>query len=141
MDTSYNPPATYDEAKDTVLEALAIMGDEYLEIMKTAFEDRWIDYADNIGKSTGAFCASPYAAHPYILVTFQNNMRDAFTLAHELGHAGHFFLANKHQKYFNTRPSTYMVEAPSTMNEMLLGRHLMNKTDSPQLKNGSSFSS
>lgn len=115
IDTSYNPPATYEEARDAVLESLSIMGEEYVEIIKTAFADRWIDYADNIGKATGAFCASPYAAHPYILVTFQNNMRDAFTLAHELGHAGHFFLANKHQKLFNTRPSTYMVEAPSTM--------------------------
>lgn len=134
IDTSYNPPATYEQARDTVLESLEIMGEDYVKIMKTAFDDRWIDYSDNVGKATGAFCSSPYAAHPYILVSFQDNMRDAFTLTHELGHAGHFYLANKHQKAFNTRPSTYMVEAPSTMNEMLLGRHLMSKTDDPKLK-------
>lgn len=134
IDTTFNPSATYDEAKEIVLKSLEIMGEDYMNIMKKAFDERWIDYADNVGKSTGAFCASPYAAHPYILVTFQNNMRDAFTLTHELGHAGHFYLANKEQKYFNTRPSTYNVEAPSTMNEMLLGRYLLQNNADPKMK-------
>lgn len=134
LDTSFNPSATYEEARDVVLKSLEVMGPEYIKIMETAFEDRWIDYCDNVGKATGAFCASPYAAHPYILVTFQNNMRDAFTLTHELGHAGHFFLANKEQKFFNTRPSMYNVEAPSTMNEMLLGRYLLENNDDPKMK-------
>lgn len=134
LDTSYNPSATYEEAQDVVMKALAIMGDDYSAIMKEAFDNRWIDYADNIGKATGAFCASPYAAHPYILVSFQENMRDAFTLAHELGHAGHFYLANKEQKFFNTDPSMYNVEAPSTMNEMLLGRYLLDNNDDPKMK-------
>jgi len=134
IDTSYNPPATYEQARETVLKSLEIMGPDYLAIMKEGFDNRWIDYADNAGKASGAFCASPYAAHPYILVTFQNNMRDAFTLTHELGHAGHFYLANKHQKYFNTEPSTYTVEAPSTMNEMLLGRYLLDNNDDPKMK-------
>lgn len=134
IDKTYNPSATYDEAKETVLKSLAVMGEEYLEIMNKAFDERWIDYADNAGKSSGAFCASPYSAHPYILVTFQDNMRDAFTLTHELGHAGHFYLANKNQKYFNTEPSTYTVEAPSTMNEMLLGRYLLKNNSDPQMK-------
>ncbi|MBI9015111.1 MAG: oligoendopeptidase F [Clostridiales bacterium] len=134
LDTSFNPSATYDEAKDAVLNSLEIMGKDYVQIIEKAFDERWIDYSDNVGKSTGAFCASPYAAHPYILVTFQNNMRDAFTLAHELGHAGHFYLANKEQNYFNTNPSMYNVEAPSTMNEMLLGRYLLQNNDDPKMK-------
>ncbi len=134
LDTTYNPGATYDEAKQVVLDSLEIMGEEYLEIMNKAFDNRWIDYCDNIGKGSGAFCASPYAAHPYVFVSFQHNMRDAFTLAHELGHAGHFYLANKEQKYFNTSPSMYTVEAPSTMNEMLLGRHLLTTTDDKKMK-------
>ena len=134
IDTTYNPSASYEEAKEVVLESLAIMGEDYLNIIKRGFNERWIDYSDNIGKSTGAFCASPYAAHPYVLVTFQNNMRDAFTLAHELGHAGHFFLANKEQNFFNTEPSMFNVEAPSTMNEMLLGRHLLKNNDDPKTK-------
>ncbi|MCH4888396.1 oligoendopeptidase F [Acidaminobacter sp. JC074] len=134
MDTSYNPSATFDEAKEVVLKSLEIMGEEYLSIMNRAFDERWIDYADNIGKRTGAFCASPYAAHPYVFMTFQDNMRDAFTLTHELGHAGHFYLANKEQVFLNTRPSRYTVEAPSTMNEMLLGRYLLANNDDKQLK-------
>lgn len=134
MDNTYNPSATYEEAKEVIMEALQIMGPEYTAIMEEAFDNRWIDYADNIGKSTGAFCASPYGCHSYILVTFQNNMRDAFTLIHELGHAGHFTLANREQLYLNTRPSRYTVEAPSTMNEMILGRHLLQKYDDPQMK-------
>jgi oligoendopeptidase F len=134
IDTTFNPPATYEESKETVLKALGIMGEDYLNIIKKAFNERWIDYSDNVGKSTGAFCASPYAAHPYVLVTFQNNMRDAFTLAHELGHAGHFYLANKEQKFFNTEPSTYGVEAPSTMNEILLGKYLLKNNDEPKMK-------
>lgn len=134
IDTSYNPSADYEKAKETVLKSLKIMGEDYLDIIKRAFNERWIDYSNNIGKSTGAFCASPYAAHPYVLVTFQNNMRDAFTLAHELGHAGHFFLANKEQNFFNTEPSMFNVEAPSTMNEMLLGRYLLKNSDDPKTK-------
>jgi len=134
LDTSFNPPATYDEAKDVVLKSLAVMGEDYVKIIEKAFDERWIDYADNVGKSSGAFCASPYASHPFILVTFQNNMRDAFTLTHELGHAGHFYLANKEQSFFNTRPSRYNIEAPSTMNEMLLGRYLLQNNDDPKMK-------
>lgn len=134
LDTTYNPTADYEEVKNTVIEALSILGDDYVAMLNRAFDERWIDYADNVGKATGAFCASPYAAHPYILMTFQDKMRDAFTLAHELGHAGHFYLANAHQKKFNTRPSSFNIEAPSTMNEMLLGRHLLQKNDDPQLK-------
>lgn len=134
LDTTFNPSATFNEAKDVILKALEIMGPDYVQIMERAFDERWIDYTDNVGKATGAFCASPYAAHPYILVTFQDNMRDAFMLAHELGHAGHFFLANKEQNYFNTRPSRYNIEAPSTMNEMLLGRYLLKNNDDPKMK-------
>lgn len=134
LDTSYNPGSTFEETKEVILKALGIMGEDYVDIMKKAFNERWIDYADNIGKSSGAFCASPYASHPLILVTFQNNMRDAFTLVHELGHAGHFYLANKEQNYFNTSPSMFNVEAPSTMNEMLLGRYLLKNSDDPKMK-------
>ncbi len=134
MDNTYNPSASYEEAKKVIIEALQIMGPEYMEIIHEAFDNRWIDYGDNIGKSTGAFCASPYGCHSYILVTFQNNMRDAFTLIHELGHASHFTLANREQSYLNTRPSRYTVEAPSTMNEMILGRYLLQKYDDPKMR-------
>ena len=134
LDPSFNPTTTYEEATDTILEALQVMGPEYSEIIKKGINERWIDYADNVGKSTGAFCSSPYGVHPYILITWTDTMRGAFVLAHELGHAGHFYLAGKNQALVNTRPSTYFVEAPSTINELLLADHLIEKTDDPRMK-------
>lgn len=134
LDPEFNPKTTYDEASQTILEALKVMGPEYAEIMKKGLTERWVDLADNIGKSTGAFCSSPYGSHPYILITWTDTMRGAFVLAHELGHAGHFYLANKNQRIMNTRPSLYFIEAPSTMNEMLLGDYLLSNTDDFQMK-------
>ncbi|MGD6895714.1 oligoendopeptidase F [Bacillus infantis] len=134
LDPEFNPATTYESASEVILEALQVMGPEYTEIMKKGLEDRWVDLADNIGKSTGAFCSSPYGSHPYILITWTDTMRGAFVLAHELGHAGHFYLANKNQRIMNTRPSTYFVEAPSTINELLLGQHLLEGTEDPRMK-------
>ncbi|WP_047986168.1 oligoendopeptidase F [Ornithinibacillus californiensis] len=134
LDPEFNPKTTYEEAKTVILESLKIMGPEYTEIMEKGLNDRWVDLADNVGKATGAFCSSPYGVHPYILITWTDTMRGAFVLAHELGHAGHFYLAGKYQSLFNTRPSTYFVEAPSTINELLLANHLMNSTDDKRMK-------
>src|SRR5690625_422072 len=135
VDPHYNPETTYEEASEIILAALKVLGPEYSEIMKKGLTERWVDYADNVGKSTGAFCASPYGIHPYILITWTNTMRGAFVLAQELGHAGHFYLAQANQELTNTRPSTYFVEAPSTMNELLLADHLMSNTDDVRMKN------
>lgn len=134
LDPEFNPKTTYEEAKSVILEALKVMGPEYTEIMEKGLNDRWVDLADNVGKATGAFCSSPYGVHPYILITWTDTMRGAFVLAHELGHAGHFYLAGKYQSLFNTRPSTYFVEAPSTINELLLANHLMSSTDDKRMK-------
>ena len=134
LDHAFNPPADYNAIKSVIIDALGILGSSYADIMKRAFDQRWIDYSDNVGKATGAFCASPYGAHSYILISYQESMRSAFTLAHELGHAGHFTLANSHQRVFDTRPSTYFVEAPSTMNEILLADYLMKQEDNPRMK-------
>ena len=134
LDPDFNPSTTYEEASKVILEAVKVMGPEYSEIIETGFKERWVDLADNVGKSTGAFCSSPYGAHPYVLITWQDNMRGAFTLAHEFGHAGHFYLANKNQRVMNVRPSLYFIEAPSTMNEMLLGQHLLANTSDKQMR-------
>jgi oligoendopeptidase F len=134
LDTDFNPETTFEEASKLILEALKVMGPEYSEIMAKGFKERWVDLADNVGKSTGAFCSSPYGSHPFILTTWQNNMRGAFTLAHEFGHAGHFYLANQNQRIMNVRPSTYFVEAPSTMNELLLGQYLLRETNDLQMR-------
>ncbi|MCE5169945.1 oligoendopeptidase F [Paenibacillus profundus] len=134
LDPEFNPEITYEEASRLVQDALQIMGPEYGEIVKTAFSERWVDYADNVGKSTGAFCSSIYGAHSYILVSWANNMRGMFTLAHEVGHAGHFMLAGRYQRLVNTRPSLYFIEAPSTMNEMLLAQHMMSQSTDNRMR-------
>ncbi|MCY8351282.1 oligoendopeptidase F [Bacillus haynesii] len=134
LDHDFSPKTTYEQAGRMILDALQVMGPEYAEVMETALTERWVDLADNIGKSTGAFCSSPYGVHPFILMTWTDTMRDAFTLAHELGHAGHFYFANRKQRIMNVRPSLYFIEAPSTMNEMLLAQHLFSKTNDPKMK-------
>ena len=134
LDPGFNPTTTYKEATDTIREALQVMGSEYSDIIQKGINNRWVDRADNVGKQTGAFCASPYGVHPYILITWTDTMRGAFVLAHELGHAGHFYLAGKNQSLVNTSPSTYFVEAPSTLNELLLADHMMANTDDKRMK-------
>ncbi len=134
LPTSYSVPVSVDKVRDIIVNALAVMGDDYVEMLNRAFDERWIDFVDNVGKSTGAFCSSPYGAHPYVLITYTGDMRSAFLLSHELGHAGHFHNANREQRLCNTRPSRYFIEAPSTMNEMLVAQYLLKEDDSPELK-------
>ncbi|HDX9630246.1 TPA: oligoendopeptidase F [Bacillus cereus] len=134
LDPEFNPTITYEEAGKLIQDSLQVLGDEYGSIIEKGFKERWVDLADNVGKSTGAFCSSPYGSHPYILITWQNTMRGCFTLAHEFGHAGHFYLANKNQRIMNVRPSMYFVEAPSTMNELLLAQHLLATTDDKRMR-------
>ena len=134
LDPSYEPKITIEESKKYIFDALSVMGDDYSEMLKRSYDERWTDFAQNKGKSTGAFCSSPYGVHPYILISWSGSMEDVFVLAHELGHAGHFYNAHKHQGVFNARPSLYFIEAPSTMNEMLMANHLLKTSDDPRFK-------
>ena len=134
VDPEYEPNISVEESKKYMNEALAILGEDYLHMIERAYDERWIDFVQNKGKSTGAFCSSPYGAHPFILISWTDKMREVFVLAHELGHAGHFYLAQKNQNIFDTRPSTYFIEAPSTMNEMLMANYLMKTNDDPRFK-------
>lgn len=134
LDPSYDPKVTMDEAEDYIKKSLAVMGDDYNQMIEQAFNERWIDYAPNKGKSTGAFCSSPYGSHPFILISWNQRMNEVFTLTHELGHAGHFVNAHAHQSYFNSRPSLYFIEAPSTMNEMLLANYLLTHNEDTRFK-------
>lgn len=134
VDPEFEPEITVEESRKYIQEALSVLGDEYMEAIDRAYEERWIDFVQNKGKSTGAFCSSPYGIHPFILISWTERMREVFVLAHELGHAGHFYLAQKEQNIFDTRPSTYFIEAPSTMNEMLMANHLMKNTSDLRMK-------
>ena len=125
VDPGYVPPVSVEESKKYIVEGLSVMGADYQEMVRTAYRERWVDFAQNQGKSTGGFCASPYGNHSFILLSWHGQMSDVFTLAHELGHAGHFKACNAAQSVFGTNVSTYFVEAPSTMNELLLAHYLL----------------
>jgi len=134
VDPNYEPNISVEESKKYTKEALSILGEDYLNVIERSYDERWIDFVQNKGKSTGAFCSSPYGSHPYILISWTDKMREVFVLAHELGHAGHFYLAHQNQNIFDTRPSLYFIEAPSTMNEMLMANYLMKTNDEPRFK-------
>ncbi|AOV07141.1 oligoendopeptidase F [Sporosarcina ureilytica] len=134
LDPNYEPKITIEESKKYIEDGLAVMGDHYMNMVDRSYDERWIDFAQNKGKSTGAFCSSPHGYHPYILISWTGSMEDVFVLAHELGHAGHFYHANAEQNVFNARPSMYFIEAPSTMNEMLMANHLLQNSDDPKFK-------
>ena len=127
VDPTFEPKVTIEESKASLIEGLSILGSEYNQIVNRAFDERWIDFPQNQGKSTGGFCSSPYGASSYILINWNGQMDEVMVLAHELGHAGHFQYANKYQKILNTRPSMYFIEAPSTTNELLMANHLIKK--------------
>ncbi|WP_427138746.1 oligoendopeptidase F [Psychrobacillus psychrodurans] len=134
LDPEFEPKISVAESKKYIDDALSVMGEEYIDMVNRAYDERWIDFPQNVGKSTGAFCSSPYGSHPYILISWSSRMNEVFVLAHELGHAGHFYYANKEQNIFNARPSLYFIEAPSTMNEMLVANHLLKNSDDLKFK-------
>lgn len=129
VDPFYAPEVTIEESRKYIEKGLSIYGEEYVDMIRTAYEKRWIDFAQNQGKSTGGFCASPYGKNSFILLSWNNKMSDVFTLAHELGHAGHFKTCNKVQSIFDTEVSTYFVEAPSTINELLMAHYLLKTSE------------
>lgn len=110
------------------------MGEDYMQMVNDAYDKRQIDFVQNKGKSTGAFCASPYQVNPFILISWTSKMTEVFVLAHELGHAGHFHLAHQNTNIFDESCSLYFVEAPSTMNEMLMANYLLAESDDPKFK-------
>lgn len=134
VDPEYDPNVTIEESKAYIENGLAVLGTDYVEMVKTAYRDRWVDFAQNAGKSTGGFCASPYGKNSFILLSWNDRMADVFTLAHELGHAGHFKACNSSQSLFDTDISTYFVEAPSTMNELLMAHYLLKTNPDPRFR-------
>ncbi|HEI1348337.1 TPA: oligoendopeptidase F [Staphylococcus aureus] len=134
VDPDYEPEISIEDSKNYIFGALSVLGDDYTNMLREAYDQRWIDFAQNKGKDTGAFCASPYFTHSYVFISWTGKMAEAFVLAHELGHAGHFTLAQKHQPYLESEAPMYFVEAPSTMNEMLMANYLFNTSDNPRFK-------
>lgn len=117
----------YEEAKQTVYDALACMGDDYRAILKKGFDNRWIDVYENVGKCSGAYSAG-LRKHPYVLLNYSGTLDSMFTLAHEMGHAIHSYLSNKHQPVAYSNYSIFVAEVASTCNEALLMQHLLKTT-------------
>ncbi len=124
VDPEYDPRVTIEESHRYVREALSILGDDYVDMVDRAYRERWIDFARNVGKSTGGFCSGMYRRNSFILLNWNDRMADVFTVAHELGHAGQSMYSDRAQSYYDNEPSMYLVEAPSTMNELLLAQSL-----------------
>ena len=117
----------YENAKDTVLEALNIMGEEYVNKLKEAFENNWIDVYEKDNKMTGAYSMGIHSIHPFVLLNYINSSRDVSTIAHELGHSMHSYYASKTQNAINANYTIMVAEVASTVNEILLANYLINK--------------
>ena len=134
IDPGYSPDVTIDKAREYIEQGLSIMGEEYVSMVREAFEHRWIDFAKNQGKCTGGFCASPYRICSFILLSWNGKMSDVFTLAHELGHAGHFRACDAAQSNYDIRVPNYFVEAPSTINELLMSHYMIEQSDDKRFR-------
>ncbi len=122
---------TFEEAKDMVKKACAPLGERYLELLDRAYNERWIDVYETKGKTTGAYSCGVHGVHPYVLLNFSGTFDDAFTLAHELGHSMHSFFSSEKQDYANHSYRIMAAEVASTVNEVLMTRHLLSvETDS-----------
>ena len=117
----------YDEAKQTIYDALHPLGEDYRAILKDGFENRWIDVYQNKGKRSGAYSAGA-AVHPFVLMNYSGTLDSQFTLAHEMGHAIHSYLSNKHQNPIDADYVIFVAEVASTCNEALLMEYLLSKT-------------
>ena len=134
VDPEYDPRVTIEESHKYVREGLSILGEDYVEMIDRAYRERWIDFAKNKGKSTGGFCSDIFRLNSFILLNWNDRMADVFTVAHELGHAGQGMYSDEAQSFYDCEPSLYLVEAPSTMNELLLANSLLNNSEDKRFR-------
>ncbi|MFP8643299.1 oligoendopeptidase F [Priestia aryabhattai] len=120
---------SYEEAKDYILKGLKPLGEDYLNVLKEGFENRWVDVHENKGKRSGAYSSGTYGTNPYILMNWQDNVNNLFTLAHEFGHSVHSYYTRKTQPYPYGDYSIFVAEVASTCNEALLNDYLLKKID------------
>ncbi len=124
----------YKEAKEMVLKGLAPLGEDYTNIIKKGYESRWIDVRETKNKRSGAYSSGTYGTMPYILLNWQDNVNNVFTLAHELGHSMHSYYTRENQPYPYANYSIFVAEVASTCNEALLNHYLLNETDDKKKK-------
>ena len=119
---------TFSEAKEIVMEALSVLGNDYTEVLNKAFNEKWIDVYNNKGKRSGAYSSGFYDTKPYILLNYEGSFNDVSTLAHELGHSVHTYYSCLNNPYHYSSYKIFVAEVASTVNELLLSIHLLNKT-------------
>lgn len=134
LDPKYATTLSIEESKNLVKNALAPLGEDYVNMILRAYPEGWIDFAQNVGKRSGAFCSVTYGKHPYVMLSWSDLLSDGYTLLHELGHAGQGILSNENNVMTAAEPSLYLVEAPSTFNELLLSDYLLKNTDEPRME-------
>lgn len=118
-------PMPYEKACELVLEAVAPLGKDYQDVIRRAYRENWIDVYETPGKESGAFSAGVYGIHPFVKLNYSDSLDDAFTLAHELGHAMHSYLSSEKQDYANHNYHLLVAEVASTCNEVLLTKYLL----------------
>lgn len=125
---------TYEEAQEKALEALKPLGEEYLEVVKKAFAERWIDVVENKGKRSGAYSSGAYDTQPYILLNWHDRLDELYTLVHEMGHSVHSYFTRHTQPYVYGDYSIFLAEIASTTNENLLTSYLLEKEKDPSIR-------
>lgn len=120
---------SYDEAKEYMVKGLAPLGDEYINVLKQGLDNRWVDVVENKGKRSGAYSSGAYGTHPYILMNWQDNVNNLFTLAHEFGHSVHSYYTRASQPYVYGNYSIFVAEVASTCNEALLNDYMLKNLD------------
>lgn len=116
---------TFDEAKEMVISALSVLGDEYISNLKKAFDEKWIDIYHNKGKRSGAYSSGNYDINPYVLLNYEGTLDDVSTLAHELGHSMHTYLSCHNNPYQYSSYEIFVAEVVSTVNELLLANYML----------------
>ena len=124
----------FNEAYDLVVEGLAPLGEDYQNLLRKGKNEGWIDVCENDGKRSGAYSTGVYDVHPFVLLNYQETTNDMFTVAHEMGHALHTYKSNETQPYAKADYTIFLAEIASTVNEVLLLKHLYKKTDDKNLK-------
>lgn len=122
----------YEEAKEIVASGLKPLGDDYLAVLEEGYHGGWIDVYENQGKRSGAYSWGAYGTHPYVLLNYQDNLNNVFTLAHEMGHALHSWYSDETQPYIYAGYKIFVAEVASTCNESLLIHHLLETTGDPK---------
>lgn len=123
--TNFEKKYPFEQAKDTVLEALSILGDDYISTLKQGIDNRWIDVYPTTAKRSGAYSSGSYDTYPYMLLNYQEKYNDISTLAHEAGHSMHSFYAKENNPYQYGSYSIFVAEVASTVNELLLSKYLL----------------